>query len=255
VTQLRRVSVTVPLRRAEEARATMIELFPEGFEERDGDGGVELAAYTDAGGEERIWHIFGAANAADVEAGWEDRWRSFHRPVTIGRLWVGPPWEEPAALLLPVVIDPGRAFGTGGHPTTQLCLAFLQELERGSVLDVGCGSGVLSIAAAKLGFAPVIGLDFDPQAIEATRRNAEANGVEVEARLADATSPQPLSALDVTVANISSTALEQVGPWLRSRRVVASGYLLPDEPMPPGYRRLERRGELGWAADLFVRDD
>src|SRR4051794_34252723 len=168
MTPLRRVSVTVPLRRAEEARAIMIELFPAGFEEVDHDGALELAAYTDASGEERLWHTFGAATGSDVEAGWEERWRAFHRPVEIGRLWIGPPWEEPAPGLVPVVIDPGQAFGTGGHPTTRLCLALLQELERGSVLDVGCGSGVLSIAAAKLGYAPVLGVDVEPQAIAAT---------------------------------------------------------------------------------------
>ena len=96
--------------------------------------------------------MFGMGDAADVEDGWEDRWRKFHRPVRVGRLWVGPPWETPPADALAVVIDPGRAFGTGAHPTTQLCLELLQELEPGSLLDVGCGSGVLSVArrAARL---------------------------------------------------------------------------------------------------------
>ena len=101
----------------------------------------------------------------------------FHKPVRVGRLWIGPPWEEPDADAIAVVIDPGRAFGTGGHPTTQLCLELLEAEERGSVLDVGCGSGVLSIAAAKLGFAPVLAFDFDPQAVEASERNAADNGV------------------------------------------------------------------------------
>ena len=139
----------------------MLELFPEGFEEVDRPQGVELAAYTDAGGEERLWHFFGGARADDVEAGWEDRWRAFHQPVRVGALWIGPPWETPPGDALAVVVDPGRAFGTGSHATTQLCLQFLQELERGSLLDVGCGSGVLSIAAALLGFAPVVGVDIE----------------------------------------------------------------------------------------------
>ena len=94
---LLRVSVTVPLAEAERARAIMLELFPEGFEESDGADGVELAAYTDAAGEERLWSAFGGARSTDVEEGWEDRWRAFHRPVRIGPLWVGPPWEEPDA--------------------------------------------------------------------------------------------------------------------------------------------------------------
>ena len=148
----------------------MIEIFPEGFEEIDRKGGIELAAYTDAAGEERMWAFFGGGRAADVEAGWENRWRAFHQPVRVGRLWVGPPWEPPVSDALVVVIDPGRAFGTGSHQTTQLCLAALQELEPSSLLDVGCGSGVLSVAAALLGFAPVVGVDIEAPSVEATLR-------------------------------------------------------------------------------------
>jgi ribosomal protein L11 methyltransferase len=244
------VSVTVPLRRAEEARAVMIELFPSGFEEVDHAGSLELAAYTDSGGEERIWHTFGAATAADVEAGWEERWRAFHQPVVIDRIWVGPPWEEPAPGLVAVVVDPGRAFGTGGHPTTRLCLELLQELPRGGLLDVGCGSGVLAIAAGKLGYAPVVALDVEPEAIEATERNAAVNGVALETRLLDATAA-PLPPTALTVVNISAAAVAAIAPRLRSERLLASGYLLADEPEPPGYRRALRRDDGGWAADVF----
>ena len=190
--------MSVPSAGAEQARAIMLELFPEGFEERDGSDGVELAAYTDDHGEERLWSAFGGARSTDVEEGWEDRWRAFHRPVRIGPIWVGPPWEEPDADAIPVVIDPGRAFGTGAHATTRLCLELLLDVPRGDVLDAGCGSGVLAIAASKLGFEPVYAVDLDPQAIEATERNALANGVSVEARLADATvDPLPATATAV----------------------------------------------------------
>ena len=90
----------------------MLELFPEGFEELDGDrGSVELAAYTNAAGEERIWQAFGGAAASDVADDWLDRWRQFHRPVRVGALWVGPPWERPDADAVPVVIDPGTQPG------------------------------------------------------------------------------------------------------------------------------------------------
>ncbi|HEY6017792.1 MAG TPA: 50S ribosomal protein L11 methyltransferase, partial [Gaiellaceae bacterium] len=226
------------------------ELFPDGFEEVDHEGGLELAAYTDAGGEERVWHTFGAATAADVEAGWEERWRAFHRPVEVGRIWVGPPWEEPPADATAVVIDPGRAFGTGAHPTTQLCLEALIDLERGSLLDVGCGSGVLSIGAALLGYAPVTGIDTDPAAIEATRENAEANGVTVEARRDDGTAAE-LPEADVTVANISLEGVNALHP--RSTVLVTSGYLVSERPEPRGYTHAVRRQLEGWAADVFRR--
>jgi ribosomal protein L11 methyltransferase len=246
---LRRVSITVPRRRAEEARATMIELFPEGFEEVDDGDDVELAAYTDAGGEERLWHAFGGAQAADVEAGWDERWRSFHRPVEIGPLWVGPPWEERPAGTTAVVVDPGRAFGTGAHATTRLCLELLLDLPRGPLLDVGCGSGVLAIAAAKLGFAPVVAIDVDPTAVEATRSNAAVNGVEVEVALRDGTHA-PQAAVTV-VANIALGAVEEVASVAECERLVTSGYLVSDPVALPGYVRLRRLDDEGWAADVW----
>ena len=248
------MSVTVPDARAEEARAVMLELFPEGFEELGGEGGgLELAAYTNAAGEERIWQAFGgAASAADVEDDWQDRWRQFHKPVRVGALWIGPPWETPDEGATAVVIDPGRAFGTGGHPTTQLCLELLGGEERGSVLDIGCGSGVLSIAAAKLGFDPVTAFDFDPQAVEATERNALDNGVVVDVTLADLRE-EVLPEAELALANIAADAVEALGPRLRTARAITSGYLVSDEPALEGYRRERRVQSGGWAADLHVR--
>ncbi|MBW8741965.1 MAG: 50S ribosomal protein L11 methyltransferase [Acidobacteria bacterium] len=108
----------------------MLELFPGGFEEVDRSDGVELVAYTDAQGEERMWRSFGRGAAADVGDGWEDRWREFHRPVEVGRLWIGQPWQTRADGAIAVVIDPGRAFGTGAHPTTRLALLLLDGLDR-----------------------------------------------------------------------------------------------------------------------------
>jgi ribosomal protein L11 methyltransferase len=227
----------------------MIELFPEGFEEVDEGEDVELAAYTDAGGEERLWHAFGGAHADDVEAGWEDRWRSFHRPVTIGSLWVGPPWEEPPAGATVVVVDPGRAFGTGAHATTRLCLELLLDLPRGPLLDVGCGSGVLAIAAAKLGFAPVVAVDVDPLAVEATRLNAAANGADVEAVLRDG-AQQPQTA-ETAVANIALDVVGEVAKAVTCTRLVTSGYLVSDRLELPGYARLRRLDDEGWAADVW----
>jgi ribosomal protein L11 methyltransferase len=230
----------------------MLELFPEGFEERSGADGIELAAYTDPAGEERLWSAFGGARSAEVEEGWENRWRSFHKPARVGPLWIGPPWERPDADAIPVVIDPGRAFGTGAHATTRLCLELLLEQARGSLLDVGCGSGVLSIAAVKLGFGPVLAVDFDPQAIEATLLNAEANNVEVGTRLADALTG-PLPAAETAVVNISLDVDRPLAGRLKCDRLVTSGYLVSEQPGLPGYRYQTRREAEGWAADLYVR--
>jgi ribosomal protein L11 methyltransferase len=193
---------------------------------------------------------FPDAVGADVPDDWADRWKRFHRGARIGELWVGPPWEPPPPDAVPVLIEPGRAFGTGGHPTTRLCLDFLQSLPRGSLLDVGCGSGVLAVAAAKLGFAPVLAIDNDPQAVEVARENAAANGVAVEVWVADAFADS-LPRADVAVANIAAEAV----PWLglAAALAVTSGYLAQDNVAPPAYVHLERRQLDGWAADLFRR--
>ena len=232
----------------------MVELFPEGFEESDTGNGVELAAYTDAGGEERLWAAFGTVSAEAVSVGWDERWRAFHRPVRVGPLWVGPPWERPPRDAKPVVIDPGRAFGTGGHPTTRLCLQLLLELEPGSLLDVGCGSGVLAIAASRLGFSPVVAFDHDPAALEAAGRNVLANDVSVDLRRGDALE-EALPDTDVLVANVSSAFVPQVAGRLRARSLLVSGYLESERPAAVGYEPIRRLTEDGWAADLLRPDE
>ena len=178
--------------------------------------------------------------------GWEDGWRAFHHGVRVGRCWVGPPWEEAPADAVAVAIDPGRAFGTGAHATTRLCLELLQEAEPTSLLDVGCGSGVLSVAAAKLGFAPVTAVDLDDVALETTRSNAEANGVSVE--IANELRPAALA-----VMNIALDVVERMLRELPVERAIVSGYLDRDEPRADGWRRVERRARDRWAADLLER--
>ena len=215
--------------------ALLLHLFPDGVEELDG----AFAVYA---GEPPIG--FDVIEAADVPEGWEDAWRTFHRGVAVGALWVGPPWEDPPAGLTPVVIDPGRAFGTGAHATTRVCLELLQELEPTSMLDVGSGSGVLSIAAAKLGFAPVFAVDLDPVAVEVTRANADANGVDV-------TTTEGYPSTGVAVANIALDVVEAVAPRIDAPLLILSGYLERDTPRVERRRAVERRVRDGWAADLL----
>ena len=212
----------------------LLHLFPEGVEELDG----AFAVYA-----EEPPLGFDVVSIEDVDDDWPERWREFHHGVRIGRFWVGPPWEA-------IVIDPGRAFGTGAHPTTRLTLELLQTLETGSLLDVGCGSGVLSIAAAKLGFAPVVGIDLDDAAVQATQANAAANGVEVEARRADALVDE-LPRTDVVLGNIQLEVVEQLLPRLAAPLVVTSGYLDRDRPDVDGWEHADRREGDGWAADLL----
>lgn len=211
----------------------------------DCGGEIELVAYTDRDPP-------AGARVEEVEDGWEDRWRDFHRPVRVGPFWIGPPWEEPPDGVVPVVIDPGRAFGTGAHPTTQLCVQLVSELAPRSLVDIGCGSGVISIAAALLGFAPVVALDVDPAAVEATLRNAAANHVSLDARELDATA-ELVPSSEIVAANVSLPVVEALLPRLQARIVVTSGYLERDEPELGPYVRRVRHTLGGWAADLLQR--
>ena len=248
-----RASVVVPGELVEEATAAMLELFPEGFAEVAGDEATELVAFTDDAGARRLRARFDDVRVEPIPDGWEREWMRFHRPVEVGSLWVGPPWEKPTPGLLPVVIDPGLAFGTGAHPTTRLCLELIEPLERSSVLDVGCGSGVLAIGASRLGFEPVIAIDVDEAAVEETKRNAEVNGVAVVAGLLDAGS-EALPEARIVVANIDLRTISRLQPAPNCRLFVTSGYYETDRPEPAGFRHVERRMQEQWAADLFRRE-
>lgn len=148
-----------------------------------------------------------------AEQNWVQLTQSQFDPIRVSeRLWIVPSWHEspdPAAINL--ILDPGMAFGTGSHPTTRLCLEWLERnVSAGdAVLDYGCGSGILAIAAARLGAAHVAGVDIDPQAVEAAKANAERNGV--TALFADSAAPVA-GEYDVVVANILSNPLRVLAP-------------------------------------------
>lgn len=148
-----------------------------------------------------------------AEQNWVQLTQSQFDPIRVSeRLWIVPSWHEspdPAAINL--ILDPGMAFGTGSHPTTRLCLEWLERnVSTGcSLLDYGCGSGILAIAAARLGAGTVAGVDIDPQAVDAARANAERNGV--TALFADSTQPVA-GEYDVVVANILSNPLRVLAP-------------------------------------------
>jgi len=185
-----RLAVRVARAQAEAVLAELLELAPGGLEEREvGEEAVEYVLYGAPGELPDLGEVRAAAGAALVDVStseipddWSERWKSFHRPVDVSwrfrRLRVRPPWEPPLEREgIDLVIDPGQAFGTGAHHTTRLCLALLLELEpAGALADWGCGTGVLAIAAARLGWAPVLACDWEAASVAATAENAAVNG-------------------------------------------------------------------------------
>jgi ribosomal protein L11 methyltransferase len=193
---------------------------------------------------------FSDVRVEHVEQGWEDRWKEFHRPVRAGGLWIGPPWSTPPAGEEAVVVDPGRAFGTGAHPTTRACIRLLSTLERGSLLDAGCGSGVVAVAGARLGFTPVLAVDLDQVAVDVATETARLNEVVVEVSRADVLRDE-LPAVDVVVANIELGIVERFLERATARVAITSGYLPAETPKASRWTRLDRLELEGWAADVF----
>jgi ribosomal protein L11 methyltransferase len=158
---------------------------------------------------------------------WVRRSQAQFAPIRVAdSLWIVPSWCAPVeAAAISITLDPGLAFGTGTHPSTLLCLQWLAEnLRRGvAVLDYGCGSGILAIAAAKLGAAHVTGVDIDPQAIATSRANAAANRVAAEFGLPDAL---PATTVDVMLANILANPLELLAPLVAGRVAIGGDVVL-----------------------------
>ena len=212
-----RLAIRVAAPDAELVLAELLELAPSGVEEKElTDGRIEYAVYGAAGELPALPDLEAAAGGSlveiatsEVDDDWDQQWKAFHKPVTIkngGRvLRVRPPWEAPdaAAAQIDLVVDPGQAFGTGAHATTRLCLELLLALEpSGDCVDLGCGSGVLAIAAAKLGWEPVSGVDHEAESVEATIANAEANSVSVGAERFDLRRGGPVPTARLVVANL-----------------------------------------------------
>ena len=170
--------------------------------------------------------------ASVPEQDWVRLTQSQFEPIRVSaRLWIVPSWHEmPDPAAINIILDPGLAFGTGSHPTTRLCLDWLDRhlLPGGSVIDYGCGSGILAIAAAKFGAARVTGIDIDAQAVESSRYNAHRNGVTAVFFNADESPPEPA---DVVLANILSNPLKVLAPLL-ARLTVPGGSLVLSGILP-----------------------
>jgi ribosomal protein L11 methyltransferase len=267
-----RLALRVRREDAEIALAELLELAPSGVEEVDLGDVVEYAVYGPPGELPALPDLEAAAGGALVEVrttevadDWADRWRAFHKPIVVGdRLHVRPPWSDARSDLEEVVIDPGQAFGTGAHDTTRLCLELLVELEtRAGFVDLGCGSGVLAIAAAKLGWQPVLGVDHEPESVAATKANALANGVAVRAERFDLLRDGPAPSAPTVAANLLRPLLLAVArtgfAGEPPRTLIASGLLRheADEIVagfaPHGFSERDRRETAEWAALLLVR--
>jgi ribosomal protein L11 methyltransferase len=248
--------------------AGLVELAPEGFEQIDGEHFVEFALYGAPGelpelprGRAHIGGVTVEVSGTEVGDDWAERWREFHRPATIaGRLHVRPPWTPPSPGCIDIVIDPAQAFGTGAHPTTRMCLELLLDVTGGGALaDLGCGSGVLAIAAAKLGFAPVTACDNELAAVEATLANAVANGVTLDRvdRRDLRAGPAPVEA--VTVANLVRPLLLEVAALMPEQpgTLIVSGLLDGEEDeVAAAFAPLRERRRLRlheWSALLLTR--
>jgi ribosomal protein L11 methyltransferase len=291
-----RLAVRVSREHAELVLAELLELAPEGVEELAAGETVEFAVYGAPGelpGLPDLRALAGGAlievSTSEIADGWDERWKEFHRgvlveppvrPGTLPALHVRPPWEPPHDLdrgpVREIVIDPAQAFGTGAHATTRLCLELLlalaaREPAHGALLDVGTGSGVLAIAAAALGFAPVLGVDNEQESVAAARANARVNGVEIEVRRLDLRR-EPLPPLDqdgargpetVVLANLLRPLLLDLADALPAApaHLIAGGLLRGelDDLAAAFHARLpmrerERRAAGDWGALWLCRE-
>lgn len=273
-----RLAIRCHADQAELALAQLIELAPSGIEEVHDGEIVEYAVYGPPGEIPTLPDLSAAVGDAlvevttsEVDDDWQERWRDFHHALNVAAasgggtrsIFLRPSWEDVAAPAgaVEIVLDPGQAFGTGSHPTTRLCAAHLLDIPaRGEFVDIGCGSGVLAIAAGKLGWNPLRGYDFDPLAVTATQQNATDNDVEISVERLDVRAEADgLPALAPTVfANIMRPQLLDVAAQFPAdhgvEHLVLSGLL--DEEVDEiaaafavhGLREHSRNSEGGWTA-------
>jgi ribosomal protein L11 methyltransferase len=267
-----RLAVRCPPELADAVLAELLVLAPNGVEEGEVGDQIEYAIYGAPGELPELGDLTAVTGDGTVEVesievpdDWADRWRDLHEPTSIagGRSVVRPSWgsEEAEPASIDVVIDPGQAFGTGAHPTTRMCLEFLVELAdageaNGSLADLGTGSGVLAIAASKLGFDPVTGYDYEAAAVEAGTENAAANDAAAVFEPLDLRAG-PLPSADTLVANLTAPLLREVAAALKAappRRMVCSGLLVAEVDgisaalAEAGLKEEDRRIEGDWAA-------
>lgn len=265
-----RLAVRVRREQAELVLAELLELAPSGVEEVDRGDAVEYAIYGAPGELPALPDCRAAAAGALIDVStqeipddFSERWREFHKPLVLARrLTVRPPWEPPGKTPIDVVIDPGQAFGTGAHATTRLCLELMLGLEQpgGEFLDLGCGSGVLGIAASKLGWGPVLALDADPAAVHAALDNARANRVELHVRRLDLRT-EPVPHAPTIAANLLAPLLRTWASRLDTppERLIAGGLLVHEADraaeafVARGLIETDRRTRAEWAALLLER--
>lgn len=238
----------------EAAAVALTDLGAEGVIEEQTASGYQVKAYFPAGDWDRIKpdlvkrldrvreyfpSLMLVRETEAVNTDWQEAWKSFHQPITVGPLWVGPPWQvgdapEEADRL---VIDPAQAFGTGAHATTRLCLEALVECLAGkapeTMLDVGTGSGVLALAALRLGVASALGTDIDPLAVDAAKENAQRNGLADRLEVSDTPAGELEGTYALVTANLTGPIHHLLARDLTrlvapGGRLIASGILVEE---------------------------
>lgn len=278
------LTVDLPENEAEALEALLHDAGALGLEVRDREGPLMPGVRAPAEGESIVVAFFDDRAAAEsvreqvkaehpsarleleevVQQDWSNSWKSLIRSVNLGRLWVGPPWDvaNAPAEAIRIVIEPKMAFGTGDHPTTSLCLeavdAFMQQHPGASVLDVGTGTGVLAIAAKKLGAGRVVGTDNDPISVELSQENAEVNATP-DIEFSGANVPQVSGTFDLVLANILANTLIALAPEIVQKvgkRLVLAGVLAHQkEEVTEAYTALGLTAEAGASTGEWVRLD